>query len=104
MTHAVGYDQGLHETSGLPAASHEHLVSLIRRALVSPGKDAFRAVCDEAIDLAVPPERLVVLVKRQWRAMPGSLRLSRVEAEHDLTRHVTGCIEEYFHPRRSARS
>lgn len=102
MNHGLEHEVRVHDASGLPAASLARLTSLVRSALTSPGKDGFREVCDEAIGLGVPPEQLVVLVKRQWRALPASFRLTRSEAEHALTRHVTGCIEEYFHPRRSA--
>ena len=55
-----------------------------------------RAACECAHGLGLPIERLLVLLKEEWRDTPDARRLTRVDATSVLERVVTLCINEFY--------
>ena len=60
-------------------------------------QDALRRVAREARERAIPPERLLVVLKGMWQTASVAQReAERGEHERRLREFVTRCIEEYF--------
>jgi hypothetical protein len=55
-----------------------------------------RATCECARSVGLPIERLLVLLKQEWRDTPAARRLRRMEATSVLERIVTLCIDEFY--------
>jgi histone H3/H4 len=64
-------------------------------------RDALHRVAREARERAIPPERLLVLLKGMWTSASAAQRdtgreMPRAEQERRLRDFVTLCITEYF--------
>jgi DNA-binding transcriptional MocR family regulator len=64
-------------------------------------REALHRVAREARERAIPPERLLVLLKGMWQAASAGQRdagqeIPRTEQERRLRDFVTLCITEYF--------
>jgi hypothetical protein len=64
-------------------------------------REALHRVAREARERAIPPERLLVLLKGMWQSAAAGQRdsgreLPRAEQERRLRDFVTLCISEYF--------
>jgi len=98
-----------HDTGPMsPNVIAQAAVDSVRRALErhaetlagEPGPElrtALHALAHDARAKAVPPEHLLVTLKRIWWSLP-SVESARDDAEqtHALQRIVTLCIKEYF--------
>jgi hypothetical protein len=99
-----------HETGPMqPNALAQETVNAVRRALqryeieapasepASELRVALRALAQEARLKAVPPEKLLIILKGIWQALP-ELENARDEVAQTraLQRIVTICIKEYF--------
>ena len=65
----------------------------------APLREALRLVAREARERGIPPERLVVTLKRLWLAASkadGGRDAPRLEQERRLRDFVALCVEEYF--------
>ena len=62
---------------------------------VAPVRAALRAVCDAARAHGLRADQLLVLLKRDWAALPWTARVRR-DGDDVLSRVVSLCIQEYY--------
>jgi hypothetical protein len=63
--------------------------------------DPMRELCAAARANDVRAETLLLAIKDRWRRLPQSHGASRMDGEVTLAAVITGCIKEYYGPRRA---
>jgi hypothetical protein len=84
------------ETVAAVANALEHYA---RQRAESPHelRDALHELAREARLRRIPPEQLLVVLKRIWRSLPDAANTAdEMEQRRNLQRAVTMCINEYF--------
>ena len=71
------------------------------RAAMIADRDPMRELCAAARANEVRAETLILAIKDGWRRLPDSNGWSRLDAEVMLAGLITGCIKEYYGPRRA---
>lgn len=69
------------------------------RAVVN--RDPMRELCAAARAGEVRAETVILAIKDGWRRLPESQGGIRLDAEATLATVITGCIREYYAPRRA---
>lgn len=83
----------------LRAAFAESRAGSLRAAAIAD-RDPMRELCAAARANDVRAESLILAIKDSWRRLPDSHGSNRLDAEVTLAAVITGCIREYYGPRR----
>ena len=61
-----------------------------------PLRDVMQQICDDARQLGMRPEELIIVFKTRWSAHPALRALAREDANAALDHLITTCIEEFY--------